>query len=520
MVIRSLRPRTDDGACRTGDARLRRCTQWHARDDHDAVETTLGALLTRRGLGLRHVAGPLDADRRVRWVAVSELSDPTPYLEGGELLLTTGLELAVDDDGAVGGYVDRLSRRGVVALGLGTGVRHDRVPPTLLAAAERAGLPLLDVPPPTPFIAVTRAVADLVAQAEREDVTRSLDAHRRLTRAALQTDGAAGVVRELARLLGGWAAVTDAGGAVVHSAGDRPAAASALVAGEVARLGPQGVRGASSVSSADGSVVVHPLGVAGAPLGYLAAGHAAPVGRPARSAVAASVSLLSLTLQRSDAAESERRRIRTAAARLLVDGRTEAGNAVLAVLGDGPDARDDLVVLVTSTRPDAAELRLPAGSLVVHDASDLVVLVPAAQADDAARAVGGHGPIGVSRPVRRAGVPGGVAEARAARATAAAATAVVAFADVLAGGVPALVDEAAARTWAEQLLAPLRADADLLGSLRTWLTHHGQLQPAAAELGVHRHTLRHRLARIEELLGRPLAAPQTRMDLWFALQRV
>ncbi len=82
------------------------------------VETTLGAVLARRSLDLRHVAGPLDPDRQVRWVAVSELRDPTPYLEGGELLLTTGLELPADDE-AVAGYVGRIHRRGVVALGLG-----------------------------------------------------------------------------------------------------------------------------------------------------------------------------------------------------------------------------------------------------------------------------------------------------------------------------------------------------------------------------------------------------------------
>ena len=483
------------------------------------METFLGALLSRRGLDLRHVAGPLDPDRRVRWVAVSELPDPTPYLEGGELLLTTGLELAVDDALAVEGYVERLSRRGVVALGLGTGVRHEQVPPTLMDAAERAGLPLFEVPPPTPFIAVTRAVADLVAQAEREDVTRSLDAHRRLTRAAVQGGGADGVVRELARLIGGWVVVTDAGGAVAHSAGHPPAVASAVVAAEIARLVPQGLRGASSVASSDGSMVVHPLGVAGAPLGYLAAGHAAPSGRPARSAVAASVSLLSLALQRSDAAGSEHHRILSAAAGLLVHGRTDAADAVLAVLGDGVPGPDDRVVVLVAAAGDG-EPSLAAGTLATPDGPDLLVLAPVAGADAAATALAGRGPVGVSRPVGRVGIPGGVAEARAARATATAPTAVVAFADVLAGGVPTLVDEAVARTWAAQLLEPLRADPDLLRSLRTWLTHHGQLQPAAAELGVHRHTLRHRLARIEELLGRPLASPQTRMDLWFALQRL
>jgi PucR family transcriptional regulator, purine catabolism regulatory protein len=485
-----------------------------------AVETTLGALLARRSLDLRHVAGPLDPDRRVRWVAVSELADPTPYLEGGELLLTTGLELPVGDPDAVAGYVERIRRRGVVALGLGTGVRHDVPPPSLVAAAEEAGLPLLDVPPPTPFIAVTRAVADLVAQAERDDVTRSLDAHRRLTRAALRGDGPDAIVRELARLIDGWATVTDTAGAVLSSAGGPPRALTALVAEEVARLSPQGLRGASSVSVADGSLVVHPLGVAGAPRGYLAAGRSAAFGRPARSAIAASVSLLSLALQRAEAAGSERRRVLGVAAELLIGGRTEAADAVLAALGGDAPGPDDLVAILASA--GAGEPALPAGSLTVVVGGELISLVPATRADDTTRALRDAGPVGVSRPVRRAGVPGAVAEARAARATATNADAVVPFADVLAGGVPALVDEAAARTWAEQLLAPLRADsgADLVGALRTWLAHHGQLQPAAAELGVHRHTLRHRMARVEELLGRPLASPQTRMDLWFALQRL
>jgi purine catabolism regulator len=487
------------------------------------VETTLGALLARRSLDLRHLAGPLDRDRRVRWVAVSELPDPTPYLEGGELLLTTGLELPVDDAAAVADYVERIRHRGVVALALGTGVRHDVAPPALVAAAERVGLPLLDVPPPTPFIAVTRAVADLVGQAEREDVTRSLDAHRRLTRAALHEDGPGAVARELARLVGGWTVVTDADGAVLRSAGSPSPAVLASVAEEIARLAPQGLRGASSVAASGGSLVVHPLGIAGSPRGHLAAGRTGPFTRPDRSAVAASVSLLSLALQRADAADAERRRALRAAAVLLVEGRTEAADAVLAVLGDdvpGPD--DDLVVLVAPAGRADDEPALPPGSLATAHGPDLVVLAPAARTAEVVRALGDRGPVGISRPAPRTRIPTAVAEARAARATATASSAVVSFTDLLAGGLPSLVDEAAARTWAGQLLAPLRADpgADLLGSLRTWLVHHGQLQPAAAELGVHRHTLRHRMARVEELLDRPLASPQTRMDLWFALQHV
>ena len=46
-----------------------------------------------RDLDIRLVAGEDGLDRAVRWVHISELADPTPWLSGGELLLTTGMNL-------------------------------------------------------------------------------------------------------------------------------------------------------------------------------------------------------------------------------------------------------------------------------------------------------------------------------------------------------------------------------------------------------------------------------------------
>src|SRR5438132_1481462 len=95
-------------------------------------------LLEQPGLALRAVALPRP-DAEVRWVATSELDDPTPYLEGGELLLTTGL--------ATAGwrreweqYAARLAAAGVAALALGVGLTHPSVPAGLKRACERAGL--------------------------------------------------------------------------------------------------------------------------------------------------------------------------------------------------------------------------------------------------------------------------------------------------------------------------------------------------------------------------------------------
>jgi len=73
-------------------------------------------------------------------------------------------------------------------------------------------------------------------------------------------------------------------------------------------------------------------------------------------------------------------------------------------------------------------------------------------------------------------------------------------------------------TWGLPLVAADRAGpGDLVESLRTWLAAHGQWEPAAARLGVHRHTLRKRIGRAGELLGRDLDSPGVRAELWLAL---
>ena len=68
------------------------------------------------------------------------------------------------------------------------------------------------------------------------------------------------------------------------------------------------------------------------------------------------------------------------------------------------------------------------------------------------------------------------------------------------------------------LIAPLHAsDPALVTSLRAFLEHHGHWEAAATAAGVHRHTLRARLARIEELLGVDLGSARVRAELLLAL---
>src|SRR4051794_20986850 len=95
---------------------------------------TVRDVLDQSSLHLRVLELPRP-EAEVRWVAVSELADPAPFLEGGEVLLTTGLDTRRwrpewKD------YVGRLADAGVVALGLAVGLTHDRAPDALVDACR------------------------------------------------------------------------------------------------------------------------------------------------------------------------------------------------------------------------------------------------------------------------------------------------------------------------------------------------------------------------------------------------
>jgi purine catabolism regulator len=123
------------------------------------MELTVESLIEE--LGLELAAGHEAAKAHVRWVHSTELSDPTPWLRGGELLLTTGMQLKEPKDQRE--LIDRLADHRIAGLGFGTGFAHKRLPAALVAAARKRGFPVFEVPYELPFIAITeRAFAQLV----------------------------------------------------------------------------------------------------------------------------------------------------------------------------------------------------------------------------------------------------------------------------------------------------------------------------------------------------------------------
>ena len=487
------------------------------------MSPTIRELLAQPYLGLTVLAGEDRLDQRIRWVATSELADPTPYLQGGELVLTTGMHLP-HAAAAVRGYVDRLAGAGAVALGLGVEVVHDRTPARLVNAAKAAGIVLLEVDGPTPFVAISKAVSDLLLREQHAELLRASEAQQKLTRAAVR-EGPSGVVRAAARLIGGWALLLDRDGAVRVA---HPGAARrhrVALQPELARLRDAGPA-ASSLVEGEAHISVQPVLADRRAYGFFAVGVPRAPTAVERTVIGVATALLSVAQPRSGTAE---RRRAAAVLRLARSGQAQ-NPQLLADLAGPLFGRSTLhVVAVTGDRSEIdawlGQLE-PEGSLAAgEDGAALAVLADAGRRDATLELVRRSASLraGVSEPTAPRGLAAGIAQAERARSLAVSRDVpVVTHAEAMAG-VVGVADPSDAAAFAERLLRPLRehqqrTGVDLVETLRVWLRRHGHFDPAATDLGLHRHTLRHRVRRAETLLGRSLDDPDARMDLWFALK--
>ncbi|MFE9179532.1 PucR family transcriptional regulator [Streptomyces sp. NPDC007126] len=541
---------------------------------------TLASLVHHSALKLTVRAGEDRLDVPVRWAHVSELADPVPYMEGGELLLITALKLDAEDPEVMHRYVKRLVGAGVVGLGFAVGVNYDDIPQALVEAARQEGLPLLEVPRRTPFLAISKAVSAAIAADQYRAVTAGFAAQRELTRRAL-TEGPEGLLAALAAQVDGWAALYDASGAVVATAPEWAGRRAARLTADVQRLRERPAP-ASSVVGGTGNaehpenadrVELHSLGTSRRPRSALAVGTAAAPGTAERYAVHSAIALLTLTTERSRSLHEAGLRIDGAVLRMLLAGepdhaRTVAGDLYGGLLdapfriavAESPAARtrastalptggdpgaepggDPLgtlteVVESAAARAGEAVLVVPEGERLVMLATDggaaVAACVEHASALEAARPAseslaGGDeeslvvglsapsGPIAASAAYKQAEQALSVARRRG--------RVCVEHEHLAAGSVLPLLADDAVRAFADGLLRALHdhdatGRGDLVASLRAWLSRHGQWDAAAADLGVHRHTLRYRMRRVEEILGRSLDDPDVRMELWLALK--
>ncbi len=502
---------------------------------------TLRRLLANPELDLRlltpETALPAQAlDQAVQWVHSSDLADPTPFLTDGQVLLITGTQFdpAATAPGDFAPYVGRLRDRGVTGLGFGTEVIRDGTPDGLTAACLAAGLPLFEVPYRVPFIAVSRYAADIAAEELFARNTWALKAQRAISLAALRPDGLTATLAELSRQLDHWVALFDATGTVdrVFPPDALSASTVAAVSSEATRLLRARRRASSTVVTGGETLTLQTLGTSGQLRGVLALGGPGELDQAGQQVVTSVIALAGLALEQNSALDRAVGHLRSGLWHVLVSGDTRLASDIAAQMWGAMPAEPLRVSIVDApidgvdALSEWLELRVAEhpGSLFYAADDGRIVLCFTDGSAPVEELTDGFG--------LKAGVSDAVGYADLARAHDQAGQAleraregderIVSFDTISRQGVLAFLARTDAREVARTTLEPLIAadeanGSSLVLSLRTWLEHNGTFDSAARELGIHRHTLRARVAEAERLLGRDLSSFHARADLWAAL---
>lgn len=163
-------------------------------------------------------------DLPVRWVHVSEVLDISGLLAGGELVLTTGLELE-KDPGLTAPFVTSLEQAGAAGLVVELTGNRERSLAALRAAAQRTSLPVAVVQRRIRFVQVTEVVHRMIVAEQLERVEHARDVHEAFTLLSLENAGTQLVVEKAAELIGAPVVLEDLSHLVLaFSAPGRPTA--------------------------------------------------------------------------------------------------------------------------------------------------------------------------------------------------------------------------------------------------------------------------------------------------------
>jgi PucR family transcriptional regulator, purine catabolism regulatory protein len=533
-----------------------------------------------RGLDVRLVSGEEAIDAPVRWVHISELLDPTTWLSGGEVLLTTGMALETPEQQRE--FVGRLADHQLAALGFGVGFGHDEVPPALVQAAAEREFPVFAVPYEVPFIAVTEAAFTQLVNEQYAVLRRALAAHERLERVVLSERGLDALAGTLATLIGAAVLVFDARGEPLVQRAFRRTLEPDEVSGLQAELVERRRLGRAFLPShpglADRSLAL-PVAADGAPgnggdprgervpQAWLVAikDGGGPLSDFDRLTLHQAVTIVALELLRGRVAGDTERRLAGDVLAALVGGELTGVDLARRL---EPFGLAERVAAIVVPRPNggrgsaapvedalAQALRDEAAPGLVASTGSLTCgLVPGAEEEEvfalagrvAARLKSTPGAplnIGVGRPV-----PGADARRTFHEARCAVEALAMGLDDSTHNGTPrngrvgavvpnvatykdlgsfqlllSLQEDEALRLFCDSILGPIEASeghygGELMRSLEAFIEENGQWERAARRLYCHRHTLRYRIRRVEELTGRNLSSARDRIEFWLALR--
>jgi purine catabolism regulator len=488
---------------------------------------TVEDLLRSPALQLRLLAGESGTGRRVAWAHVSELEDPTPWLFGSEMIMTTGMALPRSAAGQRS-YLERLDDAGVACLAVSERMFVPPLTASFLAAAASRGFPVVEVPIPVPFMAISQEVAAAVQGDTGQRLNAQLQVFGAVQWLAAGNLSAAEIFARLERLSGYSLYACTLGRTRLLDGLRVPPA-------EYADLIPATVTSPPTVPGGYVLPVTGPRGTAG----YILAMES-PSAAPAGVSVVQHIATVA-ALQLSMLAH-EREMLRRSGAETLAEmlqGQLEGSVVTRRLAGNGFVVDRPLRLAVVPGAADddrVADALASAGLpyLILRQQDELVVLIQDGEADRAALTGALGVAAGFSRPFAGGSSAGGSSVAGSSVAVARREARWALARALEAGRAVVSYGEDRTEKWLTSETADLRAlvsqvlgavleydavhSGDLVPSVRVWLEHDRQTDRAARALHIHPNTLLYRIRRFEQLSGRSLASTEALAEVWLAMR--
>ncbi|WP_244304778.1 PucR family transcriptional regulator [Leucobacter viscericola] len=146
------------------------------------------------------IAGSGHTDRAVRWAHVVAGTGAAAFLDGGELLLTTGAGWPSDPE-ELAAVTDTLTGTGPAAVILELGTRLEHAPDALIASCEANDIPLVVLHSEVRFVQITQRVHQRILAAQTEALQARAEVHAMLTELGLNRSPVDYVIERLAATL-------------------------------------------------------------------------------------------------------------------------------------------------------------------------------------------------------------------------------------------------------------------------------------------------------------------------------
>ncbi len=491
---------------------------------------TLGEILDHPSFGLELRTSDTEArDRIVGGVHCLELVDPVPWLQEGWVMMTAGAQLRGDVE-AQRLVVERAEEGGIAAIGVGLKAFVPDVPIALLDEAEKRSFPVFSAPYDTPFREIVQYVNQSLLSHDLYVFRRLAWMQQYLLHALHEPNAIQAVLDRLSGLMGNaTVGCIRPGGATIATNGAIPGWVEIAGHCDPDRMAEAEIEGRWGI--------IAPVTIQDRPDCWLVVvARSEPLDRAlTKPLVETAINLLALFFStQRNATHSRKEMRRRLAARFAQRGPGERDDPVLAgeLAAVGIDFTNPCRVVLASfdghdSAPSAEKILDHLDDAIEGDRIDAVacslndhLLVLAQGEVDGVggwfEATGiGNCAVGVSEPLQRIEAAwAAIDQAKVALAMTSASDrpGIVVCRHEELGPEVLLVSEVrstGARDALAGILQPLQCNPSLLLAVEAYLAADLDVGRAAAALHLHRNSLRNRLTRAEELLGRPLKSPAT-----------